>query len=55
LEPNSLLSYLSTSSTASTASNLPFLNTSLQPVYTIELETAEPDTSAIECQIVRPR
>ncbi len=55
LEPNSLLSYLSTSSTSSTASNLPFLNTSLQPVYTIELETAEPDTSSIGGQIVRPR
>ena len=52
LEPNTLLSYLPP--TAAT-SNLPFLNTSLQPVYTIELETAEPDTSAIECQIVRPR
>jgi hypothetical protein len=52
LEPNSLLSYLPT--TAST-SNLPFLNTSLQPVYTMELETAEPDTSGIGGQIVRPR
>ena len=52
LEPNALLSYLPP--TAST-SNLPFLNTSLQPVYTLELETAEPDTSAIGGQIVRPR
>jgi hypothetical protein len=52
LEPNSLLSYLPP--TAAT-SNLPFLNTSLQPVYTMELETAEPDTSGIGGQIVRPR
>jgi hypothetical protein len=52
LEPNTLLSYLP--ATAAT-SNLPFLNTSLQPVYTMELETAEPDTSAIGGQIVRPR
>lgn len=52
LEPNTLLSYLPSSAASS---NLPFLNTSLQPVYTLELETAEPDTSAIECQIVRPR
>ena len=52
LEPNTLLSYLPP--TAST-SNLPFLNTSLQPVYTMELETAEPDTSGIGGQIVRPR
>jgi hypothetical protein len=51
LEPNTLLSYLTTA----TQSNLPFLNTSLQPVYTLELETAEPDTSAIGGQIVRPR
>lgn len=51
LEPNTLLSYLPTL----TVSNLPFLNTSLQPVYTMELETAEPDTSAIGGQIVRPR
>jgi hypothetical protein len=51
LEPSTLLSYLSTS----TNSNLPILNTSLQPVYTLELETAEPDTSAIGGQIVRPR
>jgi hypothetical protein len=52
LEPNTLLSYLPP--TPST-SNLPFLNTSLQPVYTMELETAEPDTSMIGGQIVRPR
>lgn len=51
LEPNVLLSYLTTSA----QSNLPFLNTSLQPVYTLELETAEPDTSSIGGQIVRPR
>jgi hypothetical protein len=51
LEPNVLLSYIPTL----TISNLPFLNTSLQPVYTMELETAEPDTSAIGGQIVRPR
>jgi hypothetical protein len=50
LEPGLLLSYLS-----GTQSNLPFLNTSLQPVYTLELETAEPDTSSIGGQIVRPR
>lgn len=50
LEPNTLLSYLTT-----TNSNLPFLNTTLQPVYTLELETAEPDTSGIGGQIVRPR
>jgi hypothetical protein len=52
LEPNTLLSYLPPTSSSS---NLPFLNTSLQPVYTLELETAEPDTSAIGGQIVRPR
>lgn len=52
LEPNSLLSYLPPSASSS---NLPFLNTSLQPVYTMELETAEPDTSSIGGQIVRPR
>ena len=52
LEPNVLLSYLPASANAS---NLPFLNTSLQPVYTLELETAEPDTSGIGGQIVRPR
>lgn len=51
LEPTTLLSYLPTI----TQSNLPFLNTSLQPVYTLELETAEPDTSSIGGQIVRPR
>ena len=51
LEPNTLLSYIPTL----TISNLPFLNTSLQPVYTMELETAEPDTSSIGGQIVRPR
>lgn len=51
LEPSTLLSYLPNN----TNSNLPFLNTSLQPVYTLELETAEPDTSAIGGQIVRPR
>lgn len=51
VEPAVLLSYLSTSNT----SNLPFLNTSLQPVYTLELETAEPDTSGLGGQIVRPR
>jgi hypothetical protein len=52
LEPNTLLSYLPATSASS---NLPFLNTSLQPVYTLELETAEPDTSGIGGQIVRPR
>jgi hypothetical protein len=31
------------------------LNTSLQPVYTLELETAEPDTSGLGGMIVRPR
>jgi hypothetical protein len=51
LEPNVLLSYIP----GLTISNLPFLNTSLQPVYTMELETAEPDTSGIGGQIVRPR
>jgi hypothetical protein len=51
LEPAMLLSYITTN----TMSNLPFLNTSLQPVYTLELETAEPDTSGIGGQIVRPR
>ena len=50
LEPATLLSYLNSGS-----SNLPFLNTSLQPVYTLELETAEPDTSGLGGQIVRPR
>lgn len=33
-------------------SNLPFLNTSLQPVYTLELETQEPDTGSIGGKIV---
>jgi hypothetical protein len=33
-------------------SNLAFLNTSLQPVYTLELETQEPDTSSIGGKIV---
>jgi hypothetical protein len=33
-------------------SNLPFLNTSLQPVYTLELETQEPDTGLIGGKIV---
>jgi hypothetical protein len=51
IEPATLLSYLTTG----TSSNLPVLNTSLQPVYTLELETAEPDTSGIGGQIVRPR
>jgi hypothetical protein len=51
LEPSVLLSYLN----GNTISNLPFLNTSLQPVYTLELETAEPDTSGLGGQIVRPR
>ena len=36
-------------------SNIPFLNTSLQPVYTLELETIEPDTSKIGGKIVVPR
>jgi hypothetical protein len=34
------------------ATNLPFLNTSLQPVYTLELETQEPDTGSIGGKIV---
>jgi hypothetical protein len=33
-------------------SNLPFLNTSLQPVYTLELECLLPDTGAIGGNIV---
>lgn len=33
-------------------SNLPFLNTSLQPVYTLELDTLEPDTGSIGGKIV---
>lgn len=36
-------------------SNLPFLNVTLQPVYTLELETLEPDTSKIGGKIVVPR
>lgn len=35
-----------------TGSNLPFLNTSVQPVYTLELETQEPDTGSIGGKIV---
>jgi len=50
--PASLLSYLTTDPSKN---NLPFLNTSLQPVYTLELETLEPDTSAIGGKIVVPR
>lgn len=41
LEPNSLA-----------GSNLPFLNTSLQPVYTLELDILQPDTSQIGGAIV---
>lgn len=44
LEPNVLI-----------GSNVPFLNTSLQPVYTLELDTVEPDTSKIGGKIVVPR
>ena len=59
LEPSMLLSYLppmpSTSNLPPLNTVLPILNTSLQPVYTMELETAEPDTSGIGGQIVRPR
>jgi hypothetical protein len=33
-------------------SNMPCLNTSLQPVYTLELETLEPDTGSIGGRIV---
>lgn len=33
-------------------SNIPFLNTSLQPVFTLELESQEPDTGAIGGTIV---
>ena len=36
-------------------SNMPFLNTSLQPVYTLEFEMIEPDTSKIGGKIVVPR
>ena len=49
IEPPTLLSYLGSNT------SMPVLNTSLQPVYTLELETAEPDTSGIGGQIVRPR
>lgn len=35
-------------------SNLPFLNTSLQPVYTLEIESVMPDTSALGGTIVTP-
>ena len=41
LEPNILV-----------GSNIPFLNTSLQPVYTLELETLQPDTGSIGGTIV---
>lgn len=34
------------------SSNLPFLNVSLQPVYTLELETLQPDTGSIGGTIV---
>jgi hypothetical protein len=44
LEPNVLI-----------GSNIPFLNASLQPVYTLELDTLEPDTSKIGGKIVVPR
>lgn len=33
-------------------SNMPFLNTTLQPVYTLELDTLEPDTGSIGGKIV---
>jgi hypothetical protein len=36
-------------------SNMPFLNTTLQPVYTMEFEMVEPDTSKIGGKIVVPR
>ncbi len=36
-------------------SNMPFLNTSLQPVYTLEFQMVEPDTSTIGGKIVVPR
>lgn len=36
-------------------SNLAFLNTTLQPVYTLEFEMVEPDTSKIGGKIVVPR
>jgi hypothetical protein len=41
LEPNSLV-----------GSNLEFMNASLQPVYTLELEIRQPDTAAIGGKIV---
>lgn len=41
LEPNVLV-----------GSNMPFLNTTLQPVYTLELDTLEPDTGSIGGKIV---
>lgn len=50
--PASLLSYLTSDPDKNT---LPFLNTTLQPVYTLELETLEPDTSKIGGKIVVPR
>ncbi len=34
------------------SSNLPFINVSLQPVYTLELECDQPDTSAISATFV---
>lgn len=52
LVPATLLSYLTTDPSKNT---LPVLNTSLQPVYTLELETLEPDTSRIGGKIVVPR
>jgi len=36
-------------------SNMPFLNTTLQPVYTLEFQMVEPDTSKIGGKIVVPR
>lgn len=36
-------------------SNMPFLNTTLQPVYTLEFDMVEPDTSKIGGKIVVPR
>ena len=36
-------------------SNMPFINTSLQPVYTLEFQMVEPDTSKIGGKIVVPR
>lgn len=50
--PATLLSYLTVDPTKN---KLPFLNTTLQPVYTLELETLEPDTSKIGGKIVVPR